>query len=79
MQHYLATVKFVSQEEGKNGKIKYSTNTDKYLVNSNSIPNVYKVLNKVLEGVYDSFTISGVTESKIIGYIDETKDIIGNN
>lgn len=79
MKHYIATVKYVIQEEGKNGKMKYSSKSDKYLVNSNSIPNVHKTLKKVLEGVYDSFEISGVNESKIIGYIDETKDIIGNN
>lgn len=79
MKHYIATINYVIEEEGKSGKISYKTKKDKYLVNSSNIPSVHKTLKKVLQGVYDSFEISSVSESQIVGYIDETKDVIGNN
>lgn len=78
MRHYIATIKLMEETETKTGKISYKTRTEKYLVNSNSIPDVHKTMKKVLQGIYDSFEISGVTESTIVGYIDETVDVLSS-
>lgn len=78
MRHYIATIKLMEETETKTGKISYKTRTEKYLVNSNSIPDVHKTMKKVLQGIYDTFEISGVTESTIVGYIDETVDVLSS-
>lgn len=78
MKHYIATIKLMEETETKTGKISYKTRTEKYLVNSNSIPDVHKTMKKVLQGIYDTFEISGVTESTIVGYIDETVDVLSS-
>lgn len=43
MKHYIATINYVIEEEGKSGKISYKTKKDKYLVNSANIPSVQNI------------------------------------
>ena len=73
-KYYTATIKYVIQEETKTGKITYTKKTNKYLVNSSSIPKVYQTLNVLLTNIYDQFEIVSVSQSEYVGFFNQIED-----
>lgn len=73
-KYYTATIKYIIQEETKTGKITHSKKTNKYLINSSSIPKVYQTLNVLLTNIYDQFEIVSVSQSEYVGFFNQIED-----
>ena len=75
-KYYTATIKYMMEQETKTGTVKIVKKTNKYLVNSSSIPKVYETLNALLVNVYDQFEIVSVSESDYVGYFNQIEDTL---
>jgi hypothetical protein len=76
LKYYLATIKYMLEEESKTGKISFKTKSESYLINAASITSAEKSIKTLLGGIYDSFEVSGIKESNIVAVLDETKDLL---
>ena len=73
-KYYTATIKYLKPEQSKTGKTTFVKKTNKYLVNSSSIPKVYQTLNALLTNVYDNFQIVSVSQSEYAGFFNQIED-----
>ncbi len=73
-RYYTATIKYMMEQESKTGNVKIVKKSNKYLVNSSSIPKVYETLNALLVNVYDQFEIVSVSESDYVGFFNQIED-----
>lgn len=76
LKYYYATIKYLIEQETPTGKLKYKSKKDDYLINAKSITSAQTTLKGILGGIYDSFEITAIKESNIVGVINQVQDVL---
>jgi len=68
--YYLAHITYEEEIEDRKGNPRIKQVREKYLVRENNIPNAYAKVKEQLTPMYNSFIVTKVEESNIVGVLE---------
>ncbi len=76
-KYYLVKVKVLFQDVSSRGdKVKFKTSNEEYLVKSENISHAQSIIKSFIMGIYDSFEIIEIKQSRIVAVVQDVKDTI---